>query len=207
MNFLSRWTTSQVRLNDAQRPCTNHFLISKFKSATKHDPCAKLFISELKRRYPGDQTWEQLLHLAREEEPNLDGSVVMYVIVESAGKAEYGTGFTAAQHAFNARIITNELGHPQPATSILCDHSFAQPRNGLMLITPLKSYRHAFSLATRPRSKKPICHGTSSRQKHRSRHLHQNTVSQRFPTSDPTVGPTPTTTRRRWFPSTICIQT
>jgi len=34
---LSRWTTLEVRLNNAQRPCTNHFLISKFKSATKHD--------------------------------------------------------------------------------------------------------------------------------------------------------------------------
>ena len=37
MNFLSRWSTSIKRLNNAQRPCTNHFLISKFKLATAHD--------------------------------------------------------------------------------------------------------------------------------------------------------------------------
>jgi len=73
MNFLSHWTTSKPRLNNANRPCTNHFLISKFKLATTHDPRAKLFITELKRRYPGNQTWKQLLHLAREQEPNLDG--------------------------------------------------------------------------------------------------------------------------------------
>ena len=55
----------------------------------------------------------------------MSGSVVMNVIVASAGKAEYGAGFIAAQHAVNARIIAEELGHTQPPTPILCDNSFA----------------------------------------------------------------------------------
>ena len=50
----------------------------------------------------------------------------MDVIVASAGEAEYGAGFTAAQHAVNARIIAEELGHPQPPTPILCDNRFAR---------------------------------------------------------------------------------
>jgi len=48
------------------------------------------------------------------------GSVFMDVIVASAGEAKYGAGFIAAQCTVNARIIAEELGHPQPATSILC---------------------------------------------------------------------------------------
>ena len=56
----------------------------------------------------------------------MSGSVVMDVIVASAGEAEYGASFTAAQHAINARIIAEDLGHPQPVTPILCDNSFAR---------------------------------------------------------------------------------
>ena len=56
----------------------------------------------------------------------MSGSVVMDVIVASAGEAEYGAGFIAAQHAVNVRIIAEELGHPQPPTPILCDNSFAR---------------------------------------------------------------------------------
>jgi hypothetical protein len=52
--------------------------------------------------------------------------VIVDVIVASAGEADYGAGFIAAQHAINARIIAEELGHPQPATLILCDNSFAR---------------------------------------------------------------------------------
>ena len=104
----------------------------------------------------------------------MSGSVVMNVIVASAGEAEYGAGFTAAQHAVNARIIAEELGHPQPATPILCD---TQPRHGLMQTTSIKSYRHAFPLASRSHATKPVRHGISSRQRHLSRHIHQNIVS------------------------------
>ena len=56
----------------------------------------------------------------------LCGSVLMDVIVTSAGEAEYGSGFISAQHGVNARITTEELGHPQPATPLLCDNSFAR---------------------------------------------------------------------------------
>jgi hypothetical protein len=73
LNYISRWTTSQTRLNNANRPCTNHFLLSKFKLATAHDPRVRTFIAELKRLYPGDQTWDQLIDLANEQEANLDG--------------------------------------------------------------------------------------------------------------------------------------
>jgi len=75
MNILSRWSTSIKKLNSAQRPCTNHFLISKFKPTIKHDPRTRLIITRLKYQYPGDQTWEQLLHLTREQESNLDGNI------------------------------------------------------------------------------------------------------------------------------------
>ena len=73
LNFLSRWTTSITRLNNSDRPCTNHFLLSKFKLATPHDPRIKTFIVDLKRLYPGTQTWDQLMDFAMEQEANLDG--------------------------------------------------------------------------------------------------------------------------------------
>jgi hypothetical protein len=63
----------------------------------------------------------------------------MDVIVASAGEAEYGAGFTAAQHAVNARTIAEELGHPPPATPILCDISFA--RN--LAMDSCKQWTHA----------------------------------------------------------------
>jgi len=53
-------------------------------------------------------------------------SVVMDVIISSAGEGEYDVGFIAAPHAVNARTIAKELGHPQPATPILCDNSFVR---------------------------------------------------------------------------------
>jgi hypothetical protein len=73
LNYISRWTTSQTRLNNAERPCTNHFLLTKFKLATTSNPNARQFIAELKRLYPGDQTWNQLIDLVNEQEANLDG--------------------------------------------------------------------------------------------------------------------------------------
>jgi len=54
------------------------------------------------------------------------GSILMDVIVTSAGEAEYGAGFISAQHGVNARITAEELGHKQPPTPILCDNSFAR---------------------------------------------------------------------------------
>ena len=56
----------------------------------------------------------------------LCGSVLMDVVVTSAGEAEYGAGFLAAQHGVNVRITAEELGHPQPPTPLLCDNSFAR---------------------------------------------------------------------------------
>jgi len=41
--------------------------------ALAHDPRARSFIAELKRLYPGDETWKQLINLAGEQETNLDG--------------------------------------------------------------------------------------------------------------------------------------
>ena len=71
-NYLSRWTTAQTRLNNARRPCTDHFLIAKFKAATAHDPRGRKFMEKLNDVYPTDQTWDQLLQLATEQEANLD---------------------------------------------------------------------------------------------------------------------------------------
>jgi len=56
----------------------------------------------------------------------LCGSILMDVVVTSAGEAEYGAGFIASQHGVNARITAEELGHKQPPTPILCDNSFAR---------------------------------------------------------------------------------
>jgi len=53
-------------------------------------------------------------------------SIVMDVIVASAGEGKYAAGFIAAEHVVNACVIAEELGHSQPATSILCDNSFAR---------------------------------------------------------------------------------
>ena len=72
LNYISRWTTSQKRLNDAERPCTNHFLITKFKMATTHDPRGRVFMAKFNDVYPVNQTWDQLLNLATEQEANLD---------------------------------------------------------------------------------------------------------------------------------------
>jgi len=72
LNFLSRWTTSITRLNNSNRPCTNHFLILKFKLVTPHDPRIKTFIADLKRLHPGTQRWDQLMDFAMEQEANLN---------------------------------------------------------------------------------------------------------------------------------------
>jgi len=53
-------------------------------------------------------------------------SVVMDVIVTSAGEGENDAGLIAAQYAVNARIIAEELRHQQPATPILSDNSFVR---------------------------------------------------------------------------------
>jgi hypothetical protein len=71
-NFLSRWTTAQTRLNNARRPCTDHFLLSKFKTATAHDPRGRKFTDKFDDVYPTDQTWDQLLQLATEQGANLN---------------------------------------------------------------------------------------------------------------------------------------
>jgi len=45
LNYISRWTTSQTQLNNANRPCANHFLITKFKMTRYHDPRERVFIA------------------------------------------------------------------------------------------------------------------------------------------------------------------
>jgi hypothetical protein len=52
-------------------------------------------------------------------------SSIIDVIVASAGEAEYGTAFIYAQHGVWFRQIATAMGHPQPATPILCDNKFA----------------------------------------------------------------------------------
>jgi len=56
LNYISRWTNLQTRLNNAERPCTNHFLLAKFKLATANDPRVRIFITELKDFTPGTKT-------------------------------------------------------------------------------------------------------------------------------------------------------
>jgi hypothetical protein len=50
-------------------------------------------------------------------------SSIIDVIVASAGEAEYGTAFIYAQHGVWFRQIATAMGHPQPATPILCDNN------------------------------------------------------------------------------------
>lgn len=52
-------------------------------------------------------------------------SSIIDVVVASAGEAEYGAAFIYAQHGEGLRNIAIALGHPQPATPILCDNEFA----------------------------------------------------------------------------------
>ena len=73
LNYLSLWTMPQTCSNNADHPCTNHYLLTKFKMATAHDPRAGSFIAEWRRLYPGDQPWDHLLNLAAEQGANLDG--------------------------------------------------------------------------------------------------------------------------------------
>ena len=74
LNFLSRWTSYINILNNVDMPCTNHYLISKFKMATPQDLRIITFITELKRLHPGTQAWDQLMDLATGKEANLDGN-------------------------------------------------------------------------------------------------------------------------------------
>jgi hypothetical protein len=52
-------------------------------------------------------------------------SSIIDVVVASAGEAEYGSAFIFAQRGVWLRTIAIALGHPQPATPILCDNAFA----------------------------------------------------------------------------------
>ncbi len=52
-------------------------------------------------------------------------SSIIGVVVASAGEAEYASAFQNAQQAVHFRHIAMAMGHPQPATPILCDNAFA----------------------------------------------------------------------------------
>jgi hypothetical protein len=52
-------------------------------------------------------------------------SVILSTIVASVGEAEYAAIFKVAQLCENLRLICLDLGHPQPATSIICDNTCA----------------------------------------------------------------------------------
>jgi hypothetical protein len=50
----------------------NHFSITKFKMATAYDPRGRVFMAKLNDVYLVNQTWDQLINLATEQEANLD---------------------------------------------------------------------------------------------------------------------------------------
>jgi uncharacterized membrane protein YgcG len=52
-------------------------------------------------------------------------SSIIDVVCASAGEAEYGAAYINAQYGVGLRHILIALGHPQPATPILCDNEFA----------------------------------------------------------------------------------
>jgi hypothetical protein len=52
-------------------------------------------------------------------------SSIIDVVVASAGEAEYGAGFIAAQQGVWIRNIAIAMGHKQPSTPLLCDNEFA----------------------------------------------------------------------------------
>jgi hypothetical protein len=52
-------------------------------------------------------------------------SVILSTVVASAGEAEYAAIFKVAQVCENIRLICQDLGHPQPATTIICDNTCA----------------------------------------------------------------------------------
>ena len=57
--------------------------------------------------------------------PILAVSSVIPVVVASAAEAELGSLFMNAQHGAEIRCILEDLGYPQPPTTILCDNSCA----------------------------------------------------------------------------------
>ena len=52
-------------------------------------------------------------------------SAIIDVVVASAGEAEYGAAFIAAQQGVWIRTTATAMGHPQPPTPLLCDNEFA----------------------------------------------------------------------------------
>jgi hypothetical protein len=52
-------------------------------------------------------------------------SSIIDVVVVSAGEAEYGAAFIAAQQGVWIRTIAIAMGHPQPLTPLLCDNELA----------------------------------------------------------------------------------
>lgn len=52
-------------------------------------------------------------------------SSIIDVVVASAGEAEYGAAFIAAQQGVWIRNIAVAMGHVQPSTPLLCDNEFA----------------------------------------------------------------------------------
>ena len=52
-------------------------------------------------------------------------STIIPCVVSSAGEAEYAALFTGGQHAAGLRTTLNDMGYPQPPTTILCDNTSA----------------------------------------------------------------------------------
>jgi hypothetical protein len=52
-------------------------------------------------------------------------SFIIDVVVASAGDAEYGSGFIAAQQGVWLHTVATALGHIQPPKPLLCDNKFA----------------------------------------------------------------------------------
>jgi hypothetical protein len=77
-------------------------------------------------------------------------SAIIDVVVASAGEAEYGAAFIAAQQGVWIRTIATAMGHPQPPTSLLCDNELAigLGNDTIKQAKGNEEHRHALSLAT-----------------------------------------------------------
>jgi hypothetical protein len=113
--FISTWTVARTKLNATDRVCTDYDLMLKFTAATAHDPRVREFMVELRRTYPGTQTWAQMMALATIQDANLDGDIKL---VQSAMATTTTTPTTAG--GGGATVATKTGGGATSAARTYC---------------------------------------------------------------------------------------
>jgi len=78
--------------------------------ATAHDPRGKVFIAKLNDLYPVNQTWNQLIDLANEQEANLDRD--SDEVRQAIRSIDGHSGFcTSSRRSCSSNQCTNDRDH------------------------------------------------------------------------------------------------